>query len=127
MEPGRDLEQYIEYHPETKKHKCMLCKFLTNRPAKVIRQYVLPLGNMFILCHGRRFASLFEYSVFLMFSKKWLRFSQPSLGRYIVPFWVNCIWVRGFGSIVFFVADPDLALLLKKLWKYLLYFYGKPS
>ena len=38
LESERDLEQYIEYHPDTKKHKCVLCKFLTNRPAKVLRQ-----------------------------------------------------------------------------------------
>ena len=43
LETGRDLDQYIEYHPDTKKHKCMLCKFLTNRPAKVLRQSILLL------------------------------------------------------------------------------------
>jgi hypothetical protein len=42
---SRDLDQYVEYHPATKKHKCMLCKFLTNRPAKVLRQPELPVDR----------------------------------------------------------------------------------
>ncbi|XP_023331613.1 transcription factor GAGA isoform X4 [Eurytemora carolleeae] len=34
-EDSSDLSQYILSDPETKKHRCLLCSFITNRPAKV--------------------------------------------------------------------------------------------
>jgi len=35
VELGTDLSKYIVHDPETKNHGCKLCKFVTNRPAKV--------------------------------------------------------------------------------------------
>ena len=31
---GGDLSQYIESDPVTKKHRCLMCEFVADRPAK---------------------------------------------------------------------------------------------